>query len=107
MQQDLEKARQLMKEAGYDGRPIVLLDSVDILPRHTSMLITQQLLTQIGVNVDLQAMDWSTVASRRAEKKPPEAGGWNLFMTQADFTDLLNPAIHMAMPGDCEKGWFG
>jgi peptide/nickel transport system substrate-binding protein len=107
MQYNLEKARQFMKEAGYDGRSIVLLDPVDVLPRHTSTLVTQQLLTQIGVKVDLQAMDWSTVASRRAERKLPEEGGWNLFVTQADFSDIFNPAVNLAIPGDCEKGWFG
>jgi peptide/nickel transport system substrate-binding protein len=107
MQQDLEKARQLMKEAGYDGRPVVLMDPTDVPFLHTTTLVTQQLLTQIDMKVDLQAMDWSTLVSRRAEKKPPEEGGWNLFVTAAESSNLLNPAIHLGTSGDCEKDWFG
>ena len=65
----------LMKEAGYDGRPIVLLDPTDLPYLHNATLVTAQLLRKIGVNVQVQAMDWATLLTRRAEKKPPEEGG--------------------------------
>ncbi|MCI0525861.1 MAG: ABC transporter substrate-binding protein, partial [Nitrospira sp.] len=107
MKQDLEKARQLMQEAGYDGRSVVLMDPTDVPFLHTTTLVTRELLTQIGVKVDLQAMDWSTLVSRRAEKKPPEEGGWHLFHTAAEFSNLFNPAVHLGIAGDCEKDWFG
>ncbi|HWP46979.1 MAG TPA: ABC transporter substrate-binding protein [Candidatus Limnocylindrales bacterium] len=106
-QQNLEKARQLMKEAGYDGRPVVLMDPTDMPILHVATLVTQQLLTQIGVKVDLQAMDWSTLVSRRAEKKPPEEGGWNLFHTWSVGSDVMNPAVSSASSGACDKAWFG
>jgi peptide/nickel transport system substrate-binding protein len=107
IRQDLEKARQLMKEAGYDGRPVVLLDPTDISVLHGLTLVTQQLLAKIGVKVDLQAMDWSTLVSRRAERKPPAEGGWNLFHTGGIFGDLYNPAGNQVIEGSCEKAWFG
>jgi peptide/nickel transport system substrate-binding protein len=107
MGQNLEKARELMKEAGYDGRPVVLMDPTDVSSLHPPVLVTQQLLTQIGVKVDLQAMDWGTLVSRRAEKKPPEEGGWHLFITWATFGDVLNPAVNLGIVGDCEGAWFG
>ncbi len=34
--------------------------------------LTAHFLRQIGVNVEVQAMDWSTLTSRRAEKKSVE-----------------------------------
>src|SRR5207245_8969620 len=37
---DLERARQLLKESGYDGRPIVLLDPTDTPFAHASALVT-------------------------------------------------------------------
>ncbi|RMF92254.1 MAG: hypothetical protein D6736_03735 [Nitrospinota bacterium] len=107
MQQDLEKARQLMKEAGYDGRPVVLMDPTDIPILHAATLVTHQLLTKIGVKVDLQAMDWSTLVSRRAEKKKPEEGGWNLFHTWWIAVDVFNPAVNVGVDGTCGKAWFG
>ncbi|RMF92830.1 MAG: ABC transporter substrate-binding protein, partial [Nitrospinota bacterium] len=107
MQQDLEKARQLMKEAGYDGRPVVLMDPTDLATLHAFTLVTYQLLTKIGVKVDLQAMDWSTLVARRAEKKKPEEGGWNLFHTSWIFGDLFTPAVNQGVRGGCGGAWFG
>jgi peptide/nickel transport system substrate-binding protein len=53
MHQDLQKAKRLMQEAGYDGRPVVLLNNTDNPVNHAMALVTQQLLTKIGVKVDL------------------------------------------------------
>jgi peptide/nickel transport system substrate-binding protein len=107
MHQNLEKAKQLMQEAGYDGRPVVLMDPTDLPQLHALTLVTQQLLTKIGVKVDLQAMDWSTLVSRRAEKKPPAEGGWNLFHTTWIFADLFTPAVNQGVMGTCDGAWFG
>jgi peptide/nickel transport system substrate-binding protein len=76
MHQDLQKAKQLMQEAGYDGRPVVLLNNTDNPVNHAMALVTQQLLTKIGVKVDLQSMDWalsSPAGPRR--KRPPKGDG--------------------------------
>jgi peptide/nickel transport system substrate-binding protein len=105
--QDFEKAKRLLQEAGYDGRPVVLLDPTDIPLLHAATLVTRELLTKAGVKVDLQAMDWSTLISRRAEKKPPAEGGWNLFHTWAVAADMFSPAINAALASDCDKAWFG
>jgi peptide/nickel transport system substrate-binding protein len=106
--QNLDKARQLMKEAGYDGRPIVLMDPTDIPALHNATLVTAQLLRKIGVHVNMQAMDWATLVSRRAEKKAPEEGGWHLFHTSWIAPDVFNPVANMGLSGGCtEKAWFG
>jgi peptide/nickel transport system substrate-binding protein len=108
MTQDLEKAAQLMKESGYDGRPIVLMDPTDLPALHTATLVTAQLLRKIGVNVQVQAMDWATLISRRAEKKAPEEGGWHLFHTSWIAPDVYNPVVNVGISGGCtEQGWFG
>ncbi|HEV8438986.1 MAG TPA: ABC transporter substrate-binding protein [Methylomirabilota bacterium] len=104
---DLERARQLMRESGYDGRPVVVLDPTDRPELHGAALVTQELLTKIGVTVDLQAVDWSTLLSRRAKKEPPSAGGWNIFCTNWISADALNPAVNAGIAGGGDKGWFG
>jgi peptide/nickel transport system substrate-binding protein len=107
-QQDLEKARQLMQEAGYKGEPIILMDPTDIPVLHGASLVTAQMLRKIGVNVEVQAMDWSTLTSRRAEKKLPSEGGWNLFHTYGTGADMASPINNITMSGGCEeKAWFG
>jgi peptide/nickel transport system substrate-binding protein len=104
---DLQRARQLMKEAGYDGRPVVVLDPTDRPELHAAALVTRETLRQIGVNVDLQALDWSTLLARRAKTEPPAQGGWNLFATNWIAADLMTPAVNAAIAGTCERAWFG
>jgi peptide/nickel transport system substrate-binding protein len=104
---DLARARQLMKEAGYDGRPVVVLDPTDRPELHAAALVTREVLTQIGVNVDLQAMDWSTLVARRAKKDAPKDGGWNIFSTNWIAADVMTPAVNAAIAGQCDKAWFG
>jgi peptide/nickel transport system substrate-binding protein len=104
---DLDRARALMKESGYDGRPVVVLDPTDRPELHGAALVTRELLTKIGVTVDLQAMDWSTLLTRRARKDAPSAGGWNIFCTNWVSADVITPAVSAGIAGGGEKGWFG
>ncbi len=105
--QDLNRARQLLKESGYDGRPVVVLDPSDIALTHGAALVTRELMTQVGFNVDLQSMDWSTVVARRAKKDPPAQGGWNLLFTWWIASDVINPAVHAGISGAGASAWFG
>ncbi|HEU5322189.1 MAG TPA: ABC transporter substrate-binding protein, partial [Methylomirabilota bacterium] len=102
---DLAKARQLVKESGYDGRPVVVLDPSDIALTHGAALVSRELMTQIGFNVDLLAMDGAEVVARRARKEPPGQGGWNVFFTWWIAADVINPAVHAGISG--AGAWFG
>ena len=81
MKHDLTRARQLVKESGYDGRPIVVLHVTDIPFLNAAAIVTRQRLESIGFKVILKAMDWSTNLIVRARKEPPDKGGWNLLHT--------------------------
>jgi len=105
--QDLARARQLLKESGYDGRPVVVLDPADIALTHGAALVSRELLTQVGFNVDLQSMDWSTVVARRAKKDPTTQGGWNVLFTWWIASDVINPAVHAGISGAGASAWFG
>ncbi len=106
--QDFAKAKALMKEAGYDGEKIILMDPTDIPQLHAASLVTAELLRQIGVDVEVQAMDWSTLTSRRAEKKSPADGGWNIFHTWSIGADVSSPIANIGVSGGCEeRAWFG
>src|SRR5204863_243834 len=104
---DLERARALFKESGYDGRPVVVLDPTDSPYAHAPALVTMEMLKSIGANVDLHAMDWSTMVSRRAKKEPPAQGGWNVFHTWSTSFDTMTPAVSSVLGGAGEKAWFG
>ena len=105
---DIERAKALLAEAGYDGRPVVLLQATDIPILNGAALVTAQALRKAGMTVEVQAMDWSTLTSRRTVTAPPGEGGWNLFLTWAIGADAMNPVLNIALSGGCrERAWFG
>jgi peptide/nickel transport system substrate-binding protein len=107
MEHDLTRARQLVKESGYDGRPIVVLHVTDIPYFNAAAIVTRQRLESIGFKVILKAMDWSTSLVVRARKEPPEKGGWNLLHTWWQGADVINPAVHFGVSGAGQRAWFG
>jgi peptide/nickel transport system substrate-binding protein len=105
---NMKKAQELLKASGYDGTPVVImkptdLSSIDKLPE-----VAAQLMRQAGFKVDLQAMDWNTVVSRRAKKEPPKDGGWNMFCTAWVSPDIGSPVNNAALPArGASTPWFG
>jgi peptide/nickel transport system substrate-binding protein len=107
VQHDLTRARQLVKESGYDGRPIVVLQATDIPFMNAAAIVTRQRLESIGFRVILKAIDWSTNLLVRARKEPPEKGGWNLLHTWWQGADVVDPAVHFGISGAGPRAWFG
>jgi len=105
--QNLERARQLVKESGYDGRPVTVVHVTDLAHLNGASLVTRELLTSIGFNVDLRAMDWSTNLAVRAKKDPPDKGGWNVLHTWWMAADVMHPAVHFGVSGAGPGAWFG
>lgn len=107
VKQDFDKAKALLKEAGYNGEKVVVMDPTDQFIPHNAALVTAQLLRKAGMNVEVQAMDWSTMLTRRAVKLPLAEGGWNIFHTWVTGADQFSPLTAFATNGLCDKGWFG
>jgi peptide/nickel transport system substrate-binding protein len=104
---NFEEARRLLKEAGYDGTPIVLMHPSDFSLLNKLPPMMAQLLQQAGFKVDMQSMDWPTLLMRRTKKDPVDKGGWNAFITGWGGSDTLNPLFFAPLTGNGEKGWFG
>ena len=82
---DPEKAKALLTEAGYNFKdPIIFMVPTDQQIIYNNAMVMVGKLKEIGVNVDAQAMDWSTLTSRRSNMDDPRESpnsGWNLFPT--------------------------
>jgi peptide/nickel transport system substrate-binding protein len=104
---DPAKARELIKEAGYKGERVVMLTATDQPIVNSQALVVADELRQIGLNVDLQSMDWGTLITRRTVKDPVDKNGWNIFFTWLVGPDVVNPALNFAIRGSGEKAWFG
>jgi peptide/nickel transport system substrate-binding protein len=99
---DIHRARRLLKDAGYDGAPVVLLQQTDLTSEAKLPTVAKQLLTEAGFNVDMQSMDWGTLQSRRAKKD-----GWSIFLTSSSLVARLSPASFAQLSGACDEAWFG
>ena len=106
-EKDIEKAKALLAEAGYDETPVVILDPTDVPVAHGQALVTAQALRDIGMNVELAAMDWATMTSRRAVRDAPAEGCWNIFPTWWLAADQLNPITNISVAASGENAWFG
>ena len=104
---DFDKAKKLVAEAGYKGEKIVVLDGVDLQVPHTQAVVVADQMKRLGLNVDLVAMDWGQEVTRRASKKPPEEGGWNVFGTGWVGADMLDPTVNQALRSNGDGAWFG
>jgi peptide/nickel transport system substrate-binding protein len=105
--QDVAKAKELFAKAGYDGKPVVVLQATDHYLANPAGLFAAQWLRQAGINVDLAAMDWGALLTRRAVKKPPAEGGWNTFSTTVTGISFADPIAFTGQAMNGEKAWFG
>ncbi|MBV8913806.1 MAG: ABC transporter substrate-binding protein [Acetobacteraceae bacterium] len=102
----LKRGMEMLRQAGYRGEKIVILDPQDQPVMHGATQVLAALMREAGVNVDLQTMDWATLVSRRTSKEKGP-GGWHIFQTTGGPLGPANPAFHIQMSGGCDKAFFG
>jgi peptide/nickel transport system substrate-binding protein len=107
LESNFKKAQELLKEAGYDGTPVVLMQSTDLDVLTNLAPVAKQHMEKAGFKVDMQSMDWQTLVARRAKKDPPNAGGWNAFLTSWVAADITNPIFTGFLNSACDKAMFG
>jgi peptide/nickel transport system substrate-binding protein len=103
---DAAKSKELLKAAGYDGTPIVLLYPTDLAAGVVAPVAKAD-LERGGFKVDMQSMDWQTVLSRRSRKEAPSAGGWSAFVTTLATPDILDPVVSFFTGAACDKASIG
>lgn len=104
---DLEDAKRILAESGYNGERFVVLATTDIPVQTNFIQVIVDTMRRLGINVDAQAMDWATVLQRRTSRNPVEDGGWNMFVTWWEGADLLDPVVQFAMSAAGDSAWVG
>src|SRR3546814_18946720 len=79
------------------------MQPTDIPVNSAFSLVTAEALRKAGFKVEIQAMDWATLTSRRASREPVDKGGWNMFHTWWIGADVIDP-MAIAFSGDPENG---
>ena len=104
---NLDRARTLLREAGYTNQRIVFMNAADSPINNAATLVMAQAFQRAGLNMDVPSMDWATVTQRRNRREPVEQGGWNLFVTVANVLDGQNPLTNLYLASPCEGGLTG
>ncbi|MFO1026582.1 MAG: ABC transporter substrate-binding protein [Acetobacteraceae bacterium] len=104
---DYEKVKKDLAAAGYKGEKAVVMVASDFPVLNAMGMVGADMLQKAGIAVDLQVTDWGSIVQRRASKKPPSEGGWNVFFTSFNGIDQYTPAGHLGLRGNGANGWFG
>ena len=86
-QKNPNKARALLKEAGYKGEKIIIHTNGVYAYMRSQMLVLEQALKDVGMNVEMRVTDWITNAAALGSGE----GGWNISMTGYCSQPLLGP----------------
>jgi len=97
-QKNKAKARQLLKDAGYNGQPVRWITTKEYEWMYNTALMASQQMEDVGFKVDLQVVDWATLVQRRNK---PEL--FDIFST--GFTLGADPALATSI--QCNwPGWW-
>ncbi|WP_341910054.1 ABC transporter substrate-binding protein [Ferrovibrio terrae] len=103
---DVAKAKKMLADSGYKGEKIVIMAPTDLNSINQLPLVSAPLLRAIGVNVEVQSMDWQTLVGRRAKMDPIDQGGWHIFHTAWGTADMMNPIANAGTKGLGKQGGF-
>ncbi|MEI4472301.1 ABC transporter substrate-binding protein [Frigidibacter sp. MR17.24] len=107
VESDIDKAKALLAEAGYDGAPVMLFHVTDISAFDSVPLVMAEQLRAAGFTVEMQSMDFMTMLSRRANKGPVADGGWSIFVTSWHKTEISDPIRSYMVSASGEDGYAG
>lgn len=82
-----DRAKALLKEAGYKGEKLVIQTNANYAYMKNSMLALAEQLKAIGMNVEVQTLDWVTNSNNMQRG----TGGWNVSTTGFCSQPLLGP----------------
>jgi peptide/nickel transport system substrate-binding protein len=104
---DLDRIKKQLADAGYKGERVVVLAASTIPTIFAEAQVATDVLQRIGMNIDLQTMEWGSVVARRASREPVDKGGWNIFYTYLGGMGNISPGPDIAIRASGADAWFG
>ncbi len=103
----LDRAKALMREAGYTNQPMRLIGPTDILAPAAQTQVGADLVRRLGFNADIVLTDWGTTVQRRTSRELVERGGWSMLFTSFSSFDFVDPSAHFPLRGNGLQAWPG
>lgn len=82
-QNDPDKAKELLKKAGYNNEKIVLVTTPDYDEMYNATIVVQEQLKKVGINAEVESYDFSTFMEHRADPKQ-----FSIFITSNSYNVL-------------------
>lgn len=96
-QNDIERAKELLADAGYNGDPFTILVASDNEDFYNMAIVIQDQLKAAGMNCELSTYDWATFVTIRNEQ--PDQ--YNAFIT--NFSPKILPTMNLFL----SSSWAG
>jgi peptide/nickel transport system substrate-binding protein len=95
---DPAEAKRLIAGSGYKGEKVVILSPE--LPESAAMAeITRAYFQELGLNVELQKMDWGTLSARARSTDPAVRAGWSCYCVGWAGLWPANPGSNVPLSG--------
>lgn len=98
-QKDKKKARRLLKEAGYAGQPVRWLTTQEYEHFYKTALVAKQQLEEVGFKIDLQVLDFATLAQLWNKPELFDVFSTTLFISGSD--PALSRIVQCTSAGWC------
>lgn len=103
----LDRARAALRDSGYAGQKIVIINPTDFPDIGPLGQVTADMLRRLNMNVELAESDWGTVVQRRSNREAVDRGGWSILHTTGGAVAWSTPASSFLVRGQGTGGWFG
>ena len=100
-QNNLELAKQLIEESGYDGEPLIHMNPNDYGTITPLGPVFKKQMEAVGVNIELPGMDWATLISRIGDLEY-----WHFFSTWGGFYGIHDPITDGSVNGSSRTGFY-
>ncbi len=87
-----EKAKSLLKEAGYNGEKVTLLTTKDYQEMYSATIVLQEQLRQAGINAEVANFDFPTFMETKGDRSK-----WDIFITSNSY-NVIPPQILAVNP---------
>jgi peptide/nickel transport system substrate-binding protein len=89
-QNDIEGAKALLAQSSYAGEKVTLMNPTDYSTITPVGHVIKDRLKDIGVNIDMPAMDWATRISRTSGR---DSVGWHMATSWGTIRNRQNPSF--------------
>ena len=103
----VDQIRAMLKDGGYNGERIVMMHPTDPPAYEACCQVAEAAFKRVGLNIDVQVMDWGTVTQRRTNKEPLDKGGWSVFPSGFPAVDFGNPVLATGLRTNGKDAWIG